>query len=80
MENAKQQIISALTEKGITNYVIWDFVGDVVIDLSWEDWKIHSAVTNCLSDLFGYDGWDVAVTESDGSDCYSARYVVSNVA
>ena len=77
MENAKQQIINELQKRRIFADV-WDFVGDIVIDLSWEDWKVHCAVKNILSDN-GYD-YEHIVTESDGSDCFSARYVVSMVA
>lgn len=72
-----------LNEMGIHAYVEfndWDIFEDSLeINISWGDWKhdhlrTRLAVLDVISDMPGFINWSEETTESDGSDCYSARH------
>lgn len=54
----------------------WEEDREVVICISWGDWKHDHLYVEYLMELMGYhkDGHG-KVTESNGSDCYSAEYL-----
>ena len=58
----------------------WNLFEDFLeINIEWGDWKHDHARTRCqvldvVQSIPGFINWAEDVTESDGSDCYSARH------
>lgn len=47
----------------------------ICVDISWGDWKHDHMRCDYLMKLHGYTYVGCEVTESDGSDCYSATHL-----
>lgn len=62
------------------SFADWDLFEDFLeINIEWGDWKHDHARTRCqvldvVQNIPGFVNWTEDVTESDGSDCYSARH------
>lgn len=59
-------------------YIREDEVGGVpllIITVEWGDWKHSHGHLDYLMKEKGYEVLGVDVTESDGSDCYSAEHI-----
>lgn len=52
----------------------YDEIG-ICVDISWGDWKHEHLRCDYLMKLHGYTFVCSDVTESDGSDCYSATHI-----
>ena len=79
MESIISRIQDHLKAHGYTGYpdiYEWDGDNEIVICISWGDWKHDHLYVEYLMGLMGYykDGQET-VTESNGSDCYSAEYL-----
>ena len=72
-----------LAEMDKVNEVLWnaDICHDIDIDddyivatINWGDWKHDHLRADYLLNNIGYTCIDTVVTDSDGSDCYSAKH------
>lgn len=46
----------------------------VYITIEWGDWRHEHGFCDHLMEQFGYVNTECQVTDSDGSDCYSAKH------
>ena len=77
------KVENALRDKNVFGYVYRgfdDFDHEVMkIDINWGDWKHdHLRAKWVVRDVLGLNvrRWDENVTDSDGSDCYSATHIL----
>lgn len=68
-------IYKYLKDNGLYVDDIWDDGENIIISISWGDWKHdHLWLLDLMEYLGGYIYTGEYVTEEDGSDCYSAKH------
>lgn len=66
-----EQVLYKLRTCSIEDISVYS--GAIHVSLSWGDWKHeHSFLDHIMKETFGLDLFEEDVTESNGSDCYSA--------
>ena len=72
-----QEIYKELQERGLYVDLYEEVIGGVplvVANVEWGDWKHEHRYLDYVMDDLGYFAYKVDVTETDGSDCYSALH------
>ena len=76
--NERDMIDRYLSDNGIYGEVFTDFSnGEIIVSISWGDWKHDHGWCRDLMRYLGYSEDDVIVTEENGSDTYSADHYFS---
>ena len=79
IKNEDERLAKCLSDNGIYADVYTNSEGQVLVSISWGDWKHEHGWCRSLMGYLGYTEDDVIVTEDNGSDCYSAEHYFSKV-